>query len=170
MEKVILVDEQDNALGLMEKIEAHEKGVLHRAFSVFIFNDKKEMLLQKRAEEKYHSPGLWTNACCSHPRDGETILQAATRRLDEEMGFQCEVNEVFNFIYKADLDKNMIEHELDHVVVGYYQGDIEMNPEEVMDYKYISMEDLVNDIEQNGDHYTVWFKIALPTLMEKFSI
>jgi len=170
MEKVILVDEQDKALGLMEKMEAHEKGVLHRAFSVFIFNDKKEMLLQKRAEEKYHSPGLWTNACCSHPRDGESVKEAAKRRLHEEMGFSCDVDQVFSFIYKADLDKDMIEHELDHVLVGNYDGMIEMNPSEVMDYKYIPMDELLKDIEDNEENYTVWFKIALPTLLEKFSL
>jgi len=168
MEKVILVDEQDNALGLMEKMEAHEKGVLHRAFSVFIFNDKNEMLLQQRAEVKYHSPGLWTNACCSHPREGESVQDAALRRLEEEMGFKCEVKDVFQFIYRADLDKNMIEHELDHVLIGYYQGEIKMDPEEVMDYKYLSLEDLTKDVAENGDNYTVWFKIALPTLLEKF--
>jgi isopentenyl-diphosphate Delta-isomerase len=116
-EQVILVDENDNQIGLMPKMEAHEKALLHRAFSVFTFNDKGELLLQQRAADKYHSPLLWTNTCCSHQRDGETSLQAGRRRLQEEMGFTCELEEVFSFIYKAPFDNGLTEHELDHVIM-----------------------------------------------------
>ena len=126
-EKVILVSETDEQLGLMGKMEAHEKGLLHRAFSVFIFNKDGELLLQQRALDKYHSPGLWTNTCCSHQREGETNLQAGKRRLLEEMGFSCELKELFSFVYKAPFDNGLTEHELDHVMVGYYDEDPVIN-------------------------------------------
>jgi len=170
MEKVILVDDNDVQLGLMEKMEAHEKGLLHRAFSVFIFDGAGNMLLQQRAATKYHSPRLWTNACCSHPRDGETVLEAGTRRLQEEMGFVCDIEKSFDFIYEAELDQGLSEHEFDHVLTGSYEGEIVMNPEEVMDYKYIAIADLLKDVEENPDDYTVWFKVALPTLVEKLAL
>ncbi|MFT4659835.1 MAG: isopentenyl-diphosphate delta-isomerase [Patiriisocius sp.] len=167
MENVVLVDEQDKQLGLMEKMEAHEKGLLHRAFSVFIFDESGNMLLQQRAESKYHSPKLWTNACCSHPRDGETVLEAATRRLQEEMGFVCDIEKSFDFIYKAELDQGLTEHEFDHVLIGKYEGKIARNPDEVMEYKYVPMDELLMDVDKNAENYTVWFKVALPTLIEK---
>ena len=159
-ENVILVDEKDNQVGLMPKLEAHQKGLLHRAFSVFIFNSDYELLLQKRASSKYHSGGLWTNTCCSHPRDGEDIMDAANRRLHEEMGIKTNLRKVFDFIYKADLDNNLTENEFDHVLYGVYDIDPILNKEEAEDFKWIDMETLKNDIENNTDQYTVWFKIA----------
>ncbi len=158
-EQVILVDEQDNQIGLMEKIEAHEKALLHRAFSVFVFNDKKELMLQQRAAEKYHSPLLWTNTCCSHQREGETNLAAGKRRLQEEMGFVCELKEVFSFIYKAPFDNGLTEHEFDHVMVGDFNGEPNINPEEVASYKWMTLEDVKKDIESKPEIYTAWFKI-----------
>lgn len=158
-ELVVLVDEQDNQLGLMPKMEAHEKAVLHRAFSVFVFNDQGELMLQQRAADKYHSPLLWTNTCCSHQRDGETSLEAGKRRLQEEMGFVCELEEIFSFVYKAPFDNGLTEHELDHVMVGTYNGEPNINPEEVESYKWMSLEGVKEDMEQNPDEYTAWFKI-----------
>ena len=160
MENVILVDEKDNQVGLMPKLEAHQKGLLHRAFSVFIFNSDYKLLLQKRASSKYHSGGLWTNTCCSHPRDGENIIDAANRRLNEEMGIKTSLRKVFDFIYTAELDNNLIENEFDHVLYGVYDIDPILNKEEAEDFKWIDMETLKNDIENNTDQYTVWFKIA----------
>jgi isopentenyl-diphosphate delta-isomerase len=160
-EYVILVDEQDNKLGLMEKIEAHEKGVLHRAFSVFILNQKNQLLLQQRALHKYHSGGLWTNTCCSHPRDGETNLEAAHRRLQEEMGMNAPapLEKLLDFVYRAEFDNNMIEHELDHVFVGQSEDEPKINPEEVESYKWMDLDELKADIENNPEIYTAWFKI-----------
>ena len=154
-----LVDKLDNEIGVMEKMEAHEKGLLHRAFSVFILNSKGELMLQQRALSKYHSGGLWTNTCCSHPRLGETTKQAAHRRMMEEMGFDCELKELFDFIYKAELDSGLIEHELDHVFVGYYDGNPEINKEEVESWKWMSIEELASHINQQPELYTEWFKI-----------
>ena len=159
-EKVILVDKNDNQVGLMPKLEAHEKGVLHRAFSIFIFNSKYELLLQKRASSKYHSGGLWTNTCCSHPREGEDTLDAANRRLDEEMGIKTSLRKVYNFIYKAELDNQLTEHEFDHVFYGVCDNDPILNKDEAEDFKWVDMETLNNDIIKNEDNYTVWFKIA----------
>lgn len=164
-EYVILVDENDNELGLMEKLEAHQKGILHRAFSVFIFNSKGELLLQQRAAEKYHSAQLWTNTCCSHPRKGETYLQAAHRRLMEEMGFDCPLEEKFHFIYQAVFDDGLIEHELDHVFIGEFNGSFEFNQDEVMSTQWISLDDLKMDMAQHPEKYTAWFKI----IFERFS-
>ena len=166
-EYVILVDENDNELGLMEKMEAHEKGVLHRAFSVFVFNGKGEVMLQQRAFEKYHSGGLWTNTCCSHPRKGETVLEAAHRRMEEEMGFDCELEEQFHFIYNRKLDKGLTEHELDHVVFGKFDGAPSLNPEEVADYKWVNMQELKTDISENPNQYTEWFKICFDEVFER---
>ena len=160
MENVILVDEKDNQVGLMPKLEAHQKGLLHRAFSVFIFNSDYKLLLQKRASSKYHSGGLWTNTCCSHPRDGEDIIDAANRRLNEEMGIKTSLRKVFDFIYTAKLDNNRIENEFDHVFYGVYDIDPIINKDEAEDFKWVDMETLKNDIENNKDQYTVWFKIA----------
>ena len=158
-EKVILVDEADNQVGLMEKMKAHEQAVLHRAFSVFVFNGKGELLLQQRASHKYHSPGLWTNTCCSHQREGETNVQAGRRRLWEEMGFDCELEDSFWFIYRAEFDNGLTEHELDHVLVGRYDEDPEINPEEVSDFKWMTLESVREDMELQPEKYTEWFKI-----------
>lgn len=158
-EKVILVNERDEPIGLMPKLEAHEKAVLHRAFSVFILNDKKEVMLQQRAHQKYHSPLLWTNTCCSHQRDGETNIQAGTRRLLEEMGFTADLKELFHFIYKAPFDNGLTEHELDHVMIGYYDNEPIINPEEVEDWKWMSIEAIKTDMQEHPELYTVWFKI-----------
>ena len=158
-ELVVLVDEHDNQVGLMPKMEAHEKAVLHRAFSVFVFNDQGELMLQQRAATKYHSPLLWTNTCCSHQRDGETSLAAGKRRLQEEMGFVCDLTEVFQFVYKAPFDNGLTEHELDHVMIGTYNGEPNINPEEVASHKWMSLEDVKNDMEDNPQQYTAWFKI-----------
>ena len=160
IEKVILVDENDNQVGVMPKLEAHQKGLLHRAFSVFIFNSKYELLLQKRASSKYHSGGLWTNTCCSHPREGEEILDAAKRRLIEEIGIDTSLRKVHDFIYKAELDNDLTEHEFDHVLYGIYNEDPIINKDEADDFKWIDMDSLNEDIKTNGNNYTIWFKIA----------
>jgi isopentenyl-diphosphate delta-isomerase len=162
--QVILVNEKDEAIGAMEKMEAHEKALLHRAFSIFIFNKKGEMLLQKRSDKKYHSAGLWTNTCCSHPQPGEELLLSATKRLQEEMGFETPINKAFDFIYTAPFDNGLTEHEFDHVFIGNYDGAIVPNPDEVSDYCYKSMDDLKDSIESNSRNYTEWFKIAFPKL------
>lgn len=168
-EHVILVDERDNQLGLMPKMEAHEKAVLHRAFSVFIFNSNGDLMLQQRAAHKYHSPLLWTNTCCSHQRDGETNIEAGKRRLVEEMGFSTELKEVFSFIYKAPFDNGLTEHELDHVMVGYFDGVPEVNPEEVASFKWMSLEAIKEDIELHPNLYTAWFKIIFKESYSKLS-
>jgi isopentenyl-diphosphate delta-isomerase len=166
MEEVILVDINDEPLGTMEKMEAHRKGVLHRAFSVFLFNDKNEMLLQQRAITKYHSGGLWTNACCSHPRSGEQTEAAALRRLEEELGFTTPVTKIFDFHYDASFDNGLIEHEFDHVYVGTYTGKIKPNPSEVQDYCYKQMEEISATISSHPHKYTAWFCIAFPKVKE----
>lgn len=158
-EEVILVNELDEPIGLMPKLEAHQKAVLHRAFSVFVLNDQNEIMLQQRAHHKYHSPLLWTNTCCSHQRNGETNIEAGSRRLFEEMGFQTDLKELFHFIYKAPFDNGLTEHELDHVMIGYYNGSPNINPEEVEDWKWMKIEDIKTDMELNPAIYTVWFKI-----------
>ncbi|MDM1061220.1 isopentenyl-diphosphate Delta-isomerase [Empedobacter falsenii] len=158
-EFVVLVDQDDQKLGLMEKQQAHVAGLLHRAFSVFVFNSKGELMIQQRAASKYHSPTLWTNTCCSHPRDNETYEQAAHRRLEEEMGFDCELEYKFNFIYKAHLENNLIEHELDHVFIGTFDNEPKLNPDEVMAYRWVELDDLKKDMEKNPQNYTAWFKI-----------
>ncbi len=159
-EHVILVNQQDEQIGLMPKLEAHQKGLLHRAFSVFIFNTKGEMLLQKRAAEKYHSPGLWSNACCSHPRMGEKAINGATRRLKEEMGIECQLTAAFNFIYKAEFENGLTEHEFDYVFVGKTDALPNLDKLEVQDWKYMDMDALAADIAGNPDNYTQWLKIA----------
>jgi len=160
MEKVVLVDKNDNPIGTMEKMEAHEKGILHRAFSVFVFNDNDELMLQQRALSKYHSPGLWTNTCCSHPREGEKTMDAAHRRMIEEMGFDCGFEEAFDFIYKSDVGQGLTEHELDHVFIGHSNQQPKLNPEEVNDWKYMSMNSIRAEIKNNPENFTVWFRIA----------
>ena len=158
-ENVILVDVLDNQLGLMPKMEAHEKAVLHRAFSVFIFNDKGELVLQQRAAHKYHSPLLWTNTCCSHQRDGESNIEAGKRRLIEEMGFKTNLKEIFSFVYKAPFDNGLTEHELDHVMIGNFNGVPKINPDEVASFKWMTLEAVKKDIELQPNIYTAWFKI-----------
>ena len=164
-ELVILVNEKDEKIGLMPKMEAHEKALLHRAFSVFVMNDKNELMLQQRALHKYHSPGLWTNTCCSHQRDGESSLEAGRRRLMEEMGFTTPLKETTSFIYKAPFDNGLTEHEFDHVLVGTYNDEPVINPEEVADWKWMSLEAVKEDIKKKPEQYTAWFKI----IFDKFS-
>jgi len=158
-EEVILVNERDEELGTMPKMEAHEKAMLHRAFSVFVMNKKGETMLQQRASHKYHSPLLWTNTCCSHQRIGETNLEAGRRRLREEMGFETDLKELFSFIYKAPFDNGLTEHELDHVMVGNYDKSPQINEDEVADWKWMLPSDIKKDITQNPENYTEWFKI-----------
>jgi len=158
-EQVILVNKKDEKIGLMNKMEAHEKALLHRAFSVFVFNDKKELLLQQRAAKKYHSPLLWANTCCSHQRDGEKNLEAGKRRLQEEMGFTCNLKESFSFIYKAPFDNGLTEHELDHVMIGHFNAAPIINKEEVASYKWMSIEVIKKNIIKQPEIYTEWFKI-----------
>ena len=160
MEQVVLVDEQDHPIGLMEKQAAHIGPHLHRAFSVFIFNSEGELLMQQRALSKYHSPGLWTNTCCSHPRDGETLAEATSRRLMEEMGMRCEMHEVYTFIYKAPVGQGLTEHEFDHVWIGRSDDTPQINREEVESWKYMSLSDLKKDIQLHPELYTEWFKIT----------
>lgn len=167
-EKVILVDAQDNELGTMDKLEAHQKGLLHRAFSVFVFNNKNELMLQQRALNKYHSGGLWTNTCCSHPRPNEVPETGIHRRLKEEMGFDCELNYVFKFLYKAELDKGLTEHELDHVFIGRYDGEPNLNPEEACNWRFMQIESIEEDIKQAPEKYTEWFKIILAQHRNEF--
>ncbi|MCH2198950.1 MAG: isopentenyl-diphosphate Delta-isomerase [Flavobacteriales bacterium] len=166
MEEVVLVDEQDNAIGSMEKLEAHEKGVLHRAFSIFIFNNDNELLIHQRAAEKYHSANLWTNTCCSHPRPEEALEDAVVRRLDEEMGMMCNVEHAFSFIYRSEFDNDLIEHELDHVFIGYTDDVPTPDPEEVQAFEYISLPELVQNIAEDPEKYTTWFRICLPRVID----
>jgi len=165
-DRIILVDRNDKEIGYEEKMKPHLGGRLHRAFSIFVFNSDGKMLLQKRAKSKYHSGGLWTNTCCSHPRKGEKTEESAHRRLSEEMGFDCGLEEKFNFIYKARLDRGLTEHEFDHVFFGIYNGKVNPNPEEADGFDWVEIEDLKKDIKMNSQNYTVWFKIALPKVLE----
>lgn len=167
-EYVILVDEFDNEIGLKEKMEAHVNPELHRAFSVFIFNDNNELMIQQRALSKYHSPGLWTNTCCSHPRKDEKTEDAAHRRMIEEMGFDCDFAEAFTFLYKADVGGGLTEHEFDHVFIGRSKIKPIINKEEVNDWKYMSMDNIRKDMDQNPDLYTVWFQIAFDEVEKHF--
>ena len=160
-EFVILVDENDNDIGVMEKLQAHQEGKLHRAFSIFIFNDKNEMLMQQRSLSKYHSAGLWANSCCSHPRPNETIKDAANRRLYEEMGMSCDLTIKTNFIYKSQFDNGLTEHELDYVLVGYSNQEPIINKDEVEHYKWQSISLIKEDIAANPNHFSFWFKLAL---------
>ena len=161
MEHVILVDQDDTAIGTMEKLEAHRKGVLHRAFSILLFNSKGELLLQKRSRLKYHSSGLWTNTCCSHPLPDEPMEQATHRKLKQEMGIDLQTEFAYKFIYQATMDKGLIEHECDHVYIGTFDGIPKINPEEVEDWKFIEMISLRADIKKKPEAYTSWFKLIL---------
>ncbi|TPN85449.1 isopentenyl-diphosphate Delta-isomerase [Aquimarina algicola] len=169
-EKVILVNENDEQIGVMPKLEAHQKAVLHRAFSVFIFNDKKELMLQQRAYHKYHSPGLWTNTCCSHQREGESNIEAGERRLQEEMGFVTSLQDSISFIYKAPFDNGLTEHEYDHVLIGEYNEEPLINPDEVANWKWMSVEKVKNDIQKYPEIYTEWFKIIFDKFYSHISI
>lgn len=161
MEKVILVDECDNPIGDMEKMEAHRKGLLHRAFSILVFNSKGEVLLQKRSQGKYHSGGLWTNTCCSHPQPGENLEAAVRKRLKHEMGIDVKPEFVYKFIYRASLTDNLTEHEYDHVFIGTFDGEPDVNDLEVEDWKFINVKILRNDILRNPDAYTCWFRLII---------
>ncbi len=163
-EEVILVDSEDREIGTIPKMEAHEKALLHRAFSVFVMNNKGETMMQRRAADKYHSPLLWTNTCCSHQRVGESNREAGKRRLQEEMGFVTELDELFSFIYKAPFDNGLTEHEFDHVMIGSYDGEPNINSAEVADWKWMKPENIKADIEAHPERYTAWFKI----IFEKF--
>lgn len=167
-EFVILVDENDHEIGKMEKLQAHVEAKLHRAFSVFIFNSRGELLLQQRAFTKYHTPGLWTNTCCSHPRPGEATADAAHRRMVEEMGFDCDFEEVFSFMYKARFTNELTEHEIDHVFIGFSDTQPVINPTEVQDYHYANMNVLAKEIKDSPENFTIWFSIAFDRVREYF--
>jgi len=169
MEQLILVNELDEIVGTMEKMEAHQKAMLHRAFSIFIFNSKGEMLLQQRAEEKYHCGGLWTNTCCSHPRPEEDTAAAAKRRLQEELGFTTPIKKAFDFVYKAPFSNGLTEYEFDHVFFGEYEGDLRPNPKEVAAVRYLSVNTIQSMMEEKPAQFTPWFHIAFPKMMDWLS-
>ena len=164
MSEIVLVDENDTQIGVGEKIEVHKEAQLHRAFSVWIFNSKGEVMLQKRASKKYHSGGLWTNTCCSHPFPNEPVEEAVHRRLPEEMGFDCELEKVNTLIYKASFDNGLTEHEFLHVFKGIYNEEPKINEKEADDWKWVSIDELKEDVKLNPENYTEWFKIVLPKL------
>lgn len=164
---LILVDENDKEIGALEKIPVHEKGLLHRAFSIFVFNSADKLLLQQRADGKYHSEGLWTNTCCSHPRQGEVVDDAVQRRLQEEMGMQCELQFQFSFIYKHEFSNGLTEHELDHVYFGRSDRPPNPNKEEVQDWKYISIDSLAKDLELFPERYSPWLKVCFPQVLQQ---
>jgi len=166
LSQVILVNEKDEPTGVIGKMEAHERGFLHRAFSIFIFNRKGELLLQQRALDKYHSGGLWTNTCCSHPQPGEEIVTVAHKRLQEEMGFTTPLEKIFHFIYKADVGDDLTEFELDHVFTGEYEGPVKYNEDEVMNCMYKNMAELHRSIQEKPFQYTIWFRLAFPQIEE----
>jgi len=166
---VILVDNNDQQIGTMAKLEAHEKALLHRAISVFIFNSKNEVLMQQRASHKYHSGSLWTNACCSHPAPNELTIDAANRRLFEEMGLKTELKFVFKFKYKAAFENELTEHEIDHVFVGKTDQTPIINTEEAADYKYMKLEDIQKEISERPELYTVWFRIIFAEFLNELS-
>ena len=170
LEEVILVDESDRPVGVIEKMAAHRQALLHRAFSVFIFNSRGEMLLQQRAQEKYHSAGLWTNACCSHPRPGEDTRQAAVRRLQEELGFTTKLEKLFEFTYRTAYDNGLTEFEFDHVFVGTHDRDISPDRAEVSDFRYQSLSAIEAELGCAPDRFTSWFQLAFPLLKEKISL
>lgn len=167
---IIKVDENDNELGKIEKMQAHKDGVLHRAFSVFIFNSNGQLILQKRADSKYHSGGLWTNTCCSHPEFGESLENAVKRRLREEMGLECKTEKEFNFIYRAELDNDLIEHELDHVFFGKTDEQPMINHHEASEWKYVEMDELRNEISEFPERFTVWLQICFERVYQQYQI
>ena len=158
--EIILVDENDNEIGTGEKLKIHRDGKLHRAFSILIFNSKGEILIQQRAATKYHSPNLWSNTCCSHPKPNETLKKAVKRRLKEEMRIKSDLNEIFSFIYKVNLG-NLIEHEFNHVFIGRFEGNPRPNKEEVKDWKWVNLKELQKDLKENPEKYAYWFRIIL---------
>lgn len=164
LEEVVLVNEKDEALGTMEKMAAHQQALLHRAFSIFVFNNNGDLLMQQRAFSKYHSGGLWTNTCCSHPRPGEQVRAAASRRLQEELGFTISLSKAFDFTYKAAFDNGLTEHEFDHVFIGIYEGPVHLNPEEVAAYSFMTEKELEEQIQETPERFTAWFHIAYPAL------
>jgi len=174
MNQVILIDEKDNQIGVEEKLKAHTDNRFHRAFSIFVFNSKGELMLQKRAKTKYHSGGLWSNTCCSHPRPDKDITEEAKIRLKEEMGIDCELKEAFSTSYKVKVDSqigDLVEHEFDHIFIGFFEGEAKLNPEEAEDWKWIDPEELKKDLEENPEKYTPWFKLILDrTLQESRSL
>ncbi|HXS35149.1 MAG TPA: isopentenyl-diphosphate Delta-isomerase [Flavipsychrobacter sp.] len=165
-DKIILVNENDESLGTMDKMEAHTQGILHRAFSIFILNDKNELLIQQRVNSKYHSGGLWSNTCCSHPKPLEDTLVAAHRRLQEEMGFDCELKPLFTFRYKCEVSNELIENEFDHIFLGHYNGPIKINPNEVSNYKFIAKETILDAMQKNPEEFTPWLHIVFPRFIE----
>lgn len=167
-EELILVNEQDEELGFMPKMEVHQKGLLHRAFSILVMNANKEFLIHKRADDKYHSAGLWTNTCCSHPRRGESVESAAHRRLQEEMGFDCNLQFAYKFIYQTPLDNGLVEHELDHVFLGQFDGEVKPNPDEVSDYRWLRLGELRNEIYETPEKFTFWFKKIVSEHLKSF--
>ncbi len=167
-DQVVLVNELDQQVGIMDKLAAHSSGALHRAFSVFIFNSAGRLLLQRRADGKYHSSGLWTNSCCSHPRPGELVESAAVRRVNEELGITCMVNHEFTFLYKAQVGNGLHEHELDHVFFGTYDGPVFPDREEVSDVRWMRMNDLADDLSTSGEQYTAWLQLCWPQVWERF--
>lgn len=166
--QVILVDEEDNAIGVEEKLRAHEKGLLHRAFSIFVVNNQDELLIQKRAASKYHSPSLWSNTCCSHPAPEENIEEAARKRLGVEMGFDCSLKWLFSFDYKVQFDNGLIEHEIDHVFLGRYDGAPLTNPAEVEDWKWEGLDEIKKKIEEQPNEFTYWFAYIFPRFYETY--
>lgn len=163
-QELILVNEKDEEIGFMEKMEVHRRGLLHRAFSVFIFDKKGRMLLQQRAAGKYHGAHLWTNACCSHPFPGESVKDGATRRLKEELGIQTELEKIFDFVYRSEVENNLVEHEFDHVFAGTYEGEMALNPAEVEAVRFVSMAETEEELNLNPGHFTSWFRIAFPRI------
>ncbi|OJV51808.1 MAG: isopentenyl-diphosphate delta-isomerase [Bacteroidetes bacterium 43-16] len=163
-DKVILVDQNDTVIGEMDKMEAHVKGALHRAFSIFLFNSQKEMLIHQRAAAKYHGGGLWTNACCSHPQPGEALKDSALQRLEFEMGLQCDIQKAFSFIYHTPVENGLIEHEYDHVYIGFTDALPCPHPDEVQDYRWISSEALAEEMELQPENFTFWFRKAVQML------
>jgi isopentenyl-diphosphate delta-isomerase len=155
---IVLVNENDENIGSIGKLEAHQKGLLHRAFSIIVWNNQNQILIHQRAFGKYHSEGLWTNTCCSHPKMGETVIEAAHRRLKEEMGFDCQLEQKFHFIYKVKLENQLIENELDHVLIGEFNENPSPNPDEVHDYRWISLPELKKEIDEKPTTFTFWFK------------
>lgn len=167
---IVLVNEKDENIGSVGKLEAHQKGLLHRAFSIIVWNDQNEILIHQRAFGKYHSEGLWTNTCCSHPKLEETVLEAAHRRLQEEMGFDCVLEQKFHFIYQVELENQLIEHELDHVLIGKFNENPTPNPEEVKDFRWITLPELKNEIAKNPSEFTFWFKEIIQNFEDKIKL
>lgn len=166
MEKIVLVNVDDEIVGSAEKMEVHRKGLLHRAFSIFIINDKGEMLIQKRNDSKYHSGGLWTNSCCSHQRINEELDEAIHRRLQEELGFDCKLQEQFDFVYRTVFRDSLIEYELDHVYIGNYSGEVNVNEEEVSEFMWISIDELKDKLNKEAQKFTIWFLTAAPRVIK----